>query len=398
MSSQPHFAIVEDTRVNRPRSGLFLMSWAHFLNDGSANYLPGILPAVLVALREPPAMAGVLMAALLIGQALQPFTGLLSDRVGGKAIFIIGLAGSSVGGALLGFSGNFGLLVVFLFVIGLGNALFHPQALAIVRGMVRSKGQGLSMSTFLVGGELGRGVFPVVTSWIVSAFGLVNLWFVAIPAVLTIPLIVRRSPGLPKRQRNHNRILWRKHIRGSAVLISFAALRSLMSYGVVTFLPILWHERGGALVSGASIITTILVVGIAGNLAGGHLADRLGRKVLLLTSSIASAVLLPFLAITTGPWLWGVAGLLGIALFSSAPVTVLLGQDLFPENRSLGSGMALGLSNGVGAVLVFCMGLLVGGFGVEHVLEWIAFAGVIATGLVFFLPREIMLGGGGAHD
>ncbi|MCY0870118.1 MAG: MFS transporter, partial [Firmicutes bacterium] len=134
-----------DTR--EPKSHLGLLTWAHFLNDGSSNYLPGVLPAILIALHEPVAAAGTLMAALLIGQALQPLTGILSDRVGGKSIFIIGLLGSAVGGAMIGFSREVWLLVLFLFMIGIGNSLFHPQALAIVRAAAARKRQGLSLST-----------------------------------------------------------------------------------------------------------------------------------------------------------------------------------------------------------------------------------------------------------
>ena len=35
--------------TGQPEYGkLSVLSWAHFLNDGAANYLPGILPAILM--------------------------------------------------------------------------------------------------------------------------------------------------------------------------------------------------------------------------------------------------------------------------------------------------------------------------------------------------------------
>lgn len=67
-------------------SRLFGLSWLHFLNDGSANYLPGVLPAVLLALHEKTALAGSVMAALLVGQTLQVPSGWWADRVGGRAL------------------------------------------------------------------------------------------------------------------------------------------------------------------------------------------------------------------------------------------------------------------------------------------------------------------------
>ena len=38
------------------------MSWSHFVNDGAANFLPGVLPAILIGLNLPVALAGTLMA------------------------------------------------------------------------------------------------------------------------------------------------------------------------------------------------------------------------------------------------------------------------------------------------------------------------------------------------
>ncbi len=389
MSNAVSTSAPQSIAPTRNSSQLALLSWAHFLNDGSANYLPGILPAILIALHEPVAAAGTLMAALLIGQALQPFTGSLSDRVGGRSVFIIGLAGSSIGGALLGFSHSVWLLVLFLFMIGIGNALFHPQALAIVRSVVKQNQQGLSLSGFLVGGELGRGVFPMLTSWIVVSLGLPYLWLMAIPTIITVPFLFRYSPSLPIRREAAPRIHWRSHMTPMLFLVGFAGLRSLMTYGVVTYMPVLWHESGGTLVTGASIITTVLVVGIIGNLAGGHLADRYGRRPMLVFSSLLSAILLPLMTTTTGPMLWLFAGLLGITLFSSAPVTVLIGQDTFPENRSLGSGIALGLANGIGALLVFASGQLIREVGIDGILWSIALCGGIATLLAVLMPRSM---------
>lgn len=376
---------------------LALLGWSHFLNDGSANYLPGILPAILIALHEPVAAAGSLMAALLIGQALQPLTGVLSDRVGGKAVFIVGLILSSLGGALLGFTHTVWLLVLFLLLIGVGNSLYHPQALAIVRSTVSARKQGIGLSAFLVGGEFGRGVFPVITSWIVVNLGLPWLWLMALPTLITAPFLARFSPSLPVRKDRGPRIDWSAHRKPMSYLIGFSSLRAFMTYGVVTYMPVLWHQAGGTLVAGASIVTTVLVVGIAGNLTGGHLADRYGRRPLLIASSFLSALVLPLLTLTTGPLLWLFAGILGITLFATGPVTVLIGQDIFAENKSLGSGIALGLTNGIGAMLVFASGAFVASIGIVGILWSIAVCGLIATVLALLMPRAMMIGAGGSH-
>ncbi|WP_200174427.1 MFS transporter [Tomitella cavernea] len=374
-----------DGGIDRFRTRLGGLTWAHLLNDGASNYLPGVLPAVLATLDQPAKMAGVLVTALTIGQALQPLTGRLADRIGGRSLIMIGLTASSVGGGLLGVAHSLWSMIALLVLIGVGNAFFHPQALAGIRAMMAGR-QGLVTSAFLVGGELGRGLWPTLASLIVAHLGLGGLWILAVPGLVTVPWIRRWAPSLSARRGHGRAIRWRAHARPLAVLIGYQGIRTVTVFSFVTFLPILWDSRGASLVSGASVITTMTVVGVVGNFAGGHLSDRVGRRPVLVASALGAAVLVAPMAYLDGPWAWIVAGALGIALFMTAPVTVLIGQDIFPENRSMGSGIALGFSNGVGALLVFVIGLGIGDdvAGVFWVLCGLSAVGAVAA--LLFAP------------
>jgi FSR family fosmidomycin resistance protein-like MFS transporter len=376
-----------EARALDPRR-LLGLSWAHLLNDGTANYLPGVLPAVLVSLDEPVRMAGVLIAALTIGQALQPVTGWLSDRLGGRSLAVSGLAISSVGGGLLGVAHSTWLLIVLLLAIGVGNALFHPQALAAVRTLTSGR-HGLITSVFLVGGELGRGIWPTVASLVVAHLGLGYLWLVGLPGLATVPLLARVAPRLPANTRRGERVRWRRHRGPMTVLVTYQSVRSLASYALATFVPILWHVRGGSLVSGATIITVMLVVGVAGNLGGGHLADQFGRLGVLVTASLATAVLIVPMIYLHGVWLWVTAAPLGIALFLTMSPTILIGQDIFPENRSMGSGIALGLANGIGALLVLVIGQTISDTNLAVPLWVIAGLSAATAPLVLALPKHL---------
>ncbi len=378
------------TGLGRPTgTGRLLgLSWAHFLNDGATNYLPGILPAVLVSLHEPIRMAGALMAALAVGQALQPAVGWLADRLGGRSLMVLGLIASSLGGALIGMAPHTWVLIVLLLLTGLGSSLFHPQALAGVRSMVGSR-QGLLTSAFLVGGELGRGAWPTAASLISVHFGLRSLWVVGLPAVVTVPLLLRWAPKLPPRPHG-TPIRWKRHLRPTVLLVSYAGARSLATYGLATFIPVMWHIRGGTLVGGASIITTILLVGVIGNLVGGQVADRLGRRLVLLISAVATAALILPVAYAPGFWIWVAAAVLGIAMFLSGSTTILIGQDIFPENRSMGSGIALGLANGIGALLVLVIGLWVSSTNVTTVFWVLAAAGLLSALAAAAFPKSLM--------
>lgn len=365
------------------------LSWAHLLNDGAGNYLPGVLPAVLVSLHDPVRIAGLLIAALTIGQALQPLIGWLGDRLGGRALVVTGLTMSSLGGGLIGVAHSTWLLVVLLLLVGTGSAFFHPQALAGVRSLVHGR-HGLLTSAFLVGGELGRGLWPTIASLVVAHLGLSYLWLVGLPGLASVPLLARVAPRLPARAGPRQRVRWRRRTRPLAVLVTYQSIRALAIYAASAFIPIVWHLRGGSLVSGASIITVMLVVGVIGNLYGGHLADQLGRLSVLVGSSVATAALIVPIIYLHGVWIWVTAAPLGIALFLAMSSAVLIGQDILPENRSMGSGIALGLANGIGALLVLAIGETVSSRDLTTAL-WVVAALTVATApLAFAFPTHLI--------
>lgn len=370
------------------RKRLLMMSGAHLLNDGSANYLPGVLPVVLLALGASDSQAGILMGVLFIGQGLQPVIGWASDEVGGKAVTLGGLCGSTLAGALLGFAPNYWTMVILLVVLGLANSCFHPQALAGVRRLAAA-GRGLSTSVFLIGGELGRGVWPFLAGLVVAKLGLHYLWLLAVPAVLCLPVLIASFPSLEPKPPGAQPIAWRRHAGPLGRVVIFTALRIMVVFSLVTFLALWWtHERGGGKIGGAALVATLYVVGILGNGAGGHFADRLGFRNIAMAASAATVVLMAAFLLVSGPLVWIVLALLGISLFATFPISIALGQDVLPENPSMGAGIALGLCNAIGAVAVMGLGLLVPRLGITGVLWVAAGISVLAAAAAVFLPMH----------
>lgn len=339
------------------------LTWMHFVNDGLAAFLPGVLPFLATRRGVPLAWAGGLMTALLIGQVLQPLAGAWADRLGGRRLIVWGPMLGAVGTVALAFVPSIPLVAASLFLIGIGSTLFHPQALAAARNL-SGRREGTLMSAFLVGGELGRALGPLAAGLLAVHLGLSRLWLLALPLALTWPWIWRRLPRLPVRRGPVAHIAWRRHGRRMGALVAFGTLRATAMYGITTLVPLFWHARGGSLVTGAALVTTLVGVGIAGNLTGGLVADRWGRWPVLAGSSLLSAALLVLFAHVHGFWMWPTLAATGIALFSTLPVTTLVGQDIFAENPALGSGVALGLANGLGAVLLLPLSLAAAAWGI----------------------------------
>jgi FSR family fosmidomycin resistance protein-like MFS transporter len=340
----------------------------YFVNDGSANFLPGILPAVLVTTGLSPALAGTLMFVLLAGQSLQPLAGMLGRPLGGRRLMWFGVLVTIVGSGLVGFVSHLAGLLAVLASIGVANACFHPQALAAARRFSGSRGH-FGVAVMMLGGEIGRGLWPLVASAVVVWGSLQSLWVPALIALLTVPLAARLLPRAAASSAE-----WRIRLHGrlgaTARLLAYVVLRGVVVMGAVTYLPILWNVRGGGLIGGATLVTLMLIVGLVGTLYGGLLADRIGRRPVLVGAGVLMAACLALIAGGSGPALWLGVALLGIPAFATFPLTTVEGQDIFPENRPFGSGIALGFGNALGAGLVAVLGLTAGVLPVPD-LFWI---------------------------
>lgn len=359
-----------------PLAGL---AWLHFVNDGAANFLPGVLPAVLIAVGKPASLGGTLLFVLLVGQVLQPLTGLLGPRLGGRRLMWVGVAAAAVGAGLVGFVPGFGSLLALLAAIGIANACFHPQALAAARRFAGLRGN-FGMAIMMLGGEIGRGLWPLIASLAVAAGSLGNLWIPAACCLATLP-IVRRFLPAPRVLRPDWRVRLAGRWAASARLLAYMAVRGLVVMTASAYLPILWTARGGDLVAGAALVTLMLLVGLAGALYGGHLADRIGRRPVLAGAGLAMAGALALVAWGATPAIWAGAALLGIPAFATFPITTVAGQDLFPENWAFGSGLALGFGNALGAGLTALAGLSLALVSLAG-LFWILAAAALLTAVL----------------
>src|SRR5439155_19523075 len=128
-------------------------------------------------------------------------------------------------------------------------------------------------------------------------------------------------------QRSEQREAWGPFVRLAGVI----ALRSFVYFGMVTFIPLYYvNVLHASKALGNAALTAMLLGGAAGTLAGGPLADRFGRRTVLVSSMI---VLPPLIGafLLSGPVL-GIlfATLAGAATIATFAVTIVMGQEYLP--------------------------------------------------------------------
>lgn len=278
----------------------------------------GCVASVLRALPPSDAVAGAAFA-FVLGYDLLAFAGQVPcgffiDRLGvrrGAA-----LAGLALTAAALLSGPRLGVVVVAL--AGLGNALFHVGAGAMV--LAGSGGRAAPAGVFVAPGALGLGLglllgrrFVTVPLWpilLAVAVAPLVLWLVskagAAASVVRSPLERRRTVVL---------------VLG---LLAFSvAIRSLVGTVGADGCP-----------RGLALLVALPAVAFAGKLAGGFLADRFGFMDVAMVALLASG---PLLAFAGGdPWL----ALPGLLIFQmTMPVTLVAALRALPAWPGLGFGI-----------------------------------------------------------
>jgi FSR family fosmidomycin resistance protein-like MFS transporter len=176
---------------------------------------------------------------------------------------------------------------------------------------------------------------------------------------------------------------------GLFLLLMIIVLRSLVHIGLTNFIPLYVEEYlHGSKEYGGLLLTVFLLSGALGTIVGGPVADRIGRKKIMVLSFLLVVPLLWMFLFSSGIWTLLFAALSGFVLISTFSVTVVYAQELIPHNVGLASGLTLGFAFGIGAIGGLAFGAAADVWGVPAVLKAICLLPIPAILLAIALPDE----------
>ena len=283
-------------------------------------------------------------------------------------------------------SWRMGLLLVL--VSGLGSAAFHPEGSKFA-GFVSGRKRASGMSWFSIGGNIGYGLGPVVTTAIVVALGLRGGLLLALPSLVVAAAILVGTSYLrsfvPEPIAAHADA-GEDDPRAMKLLLGVIALRSVAWFGLITFVPLWEVALGHSTSHGNHLLALMLFAGGAGTLLLGPLADRVGRRPVLLGSVLATGPLMLVFVVVGGiPGAIALA-LIGACVVGTFGVTMVMGQEYMPRHIGTASGLVIGLSVGVGGVAAVALGRLADATSLRTALYVAAAAPLLAVVLAVQLP------------
>src|SRR5215470_16441877 len=244
---------------------------AHALHDGYTDLIYVMLPVWQREFGLGYAELGLLRG-LFAGTmaSFQIPAGLLAERLGAAAVLALGTALAGLGYCLVGASASFSLLVVALFVSGLGASTQHPLASSLMARAFAGPRTMKALGTYNFAGDIGKMTLPaaaalllVAMSWRPALVLLGGLGLLA--AVAIFVLTPRYGADIPSQAAHRERAAGNeagiRHRFAFPVLLSIGMLDSATRMGFLVFLPFVLTAKGASLPTIGLALTLVFTGG-----------------------------------------------------------------------------------------------------------------------------------------
>ncbi len=373
------------------------ISFSHMLNDTIQSLIPSIYPLVKNSLNLSFAQLGLITLTFqLTSSVLQPFVGYYTDLNPKPNSLAVGMGFTLIGLILLSLSTSYPMILVSVGLVGVGSAIFHPEASRLAY-MASGGKRGFAQSLFQVGGNAGSAIGPLLAASIVVPYGQSKIvWF---SLIALVAIIVLFNLGIWYKNNGLNRI--KKHKKESearslpkwtvifslGVLIMLIFSKYFYMASMSSYFTFYLIHKFHVSVQTAQVYLFIFLVSVAaGTLVGGPVGDRIGRKYVIWISILGVAPFTLLLPYANLEWTAVLISCIGFILSSAFSAILVYAQELVPGKVGMISGLFFGLAFAMGGIGSAILGKLADITGIEYVFHLCSFLPLIGL-ITAFLPN-----------
>ena len=371
---------------------LLTLMLGHLTVDSYVGVIPVLYPLLIGRFHLNLATVGLVSLAYGGMAAIsQPLFGLLADRFGTRFTGLA-LAWTAITFSLVGFISSFPLLVALALASGLGSGAFHPLGALDVRGLLAARRRSLGMSVYVTAGTVGVAIGPIVGIVLFGVFGIRGTGLLVIPGLVTGGYLLWRMRGRASAVAAGARQAAAKSspvpVLALAAVIGVMMSRSWTVNVFQAFTPTWYRQLGYGPEFYGPLATTLVLASAVGTVGCGSLADRYGRRAVILVTLVLTIPAILLYTLYPGPWAFGTAILIGFLAASTAPLLLLMAQQLMASRAGLASGLVMGLGFVTGAIGVPINGAIGDAIGLQKSLMTHVILVIATLGIAWFLPRE----------
>lgn len=374
---------------------LFALSFCHMLNDVMQSLIAAIYPMLKDDYGLSFWQIGLLtMAFQVTASVLQPLVGFYADKRPLPYSLAFGMGSTMLGLLLLGYATHYEMLLAGAALIGIGSAVFHPEASRVAR-MASGGRFGLAQSVFQVGGNAGTAIGPLLAAFIVVPRGQGSVGWFSIMALVGMVVLwqignwyvryQRRNSTRPRPSREL--LLPRKTIAWAlVVLVTLVFTKHIYIAGFTSYYTFFVIERFGVSIQESQLLLFLFLGGAAlGVVIGGPLGDRFGAKAVIWMSILGVLPFALFLPYASLFWTATLSVVIAVLLSSAFPAIIVFAQELIPGRVGMVAGIFFGLAFGLGGIGAVALGVLADARGIDFVYQVCSYLPLLGL-LTVFLP------------
>jgi FSR family fosmidomycin resistance protein-like MFS transporter len=373
---------------------LVTLMLGHFTVDSYVGLLPVLYPLLIGRFHLDLGTVGLVTLAYTgMASISQPVFGLMADRWGTRFTGLA-LIWTAATFAAVGFAPTFGWLLAVAFASGAGSGAFHPLGALTVRGLLPQRGASTAMSIYVTGGTVGLAAGPIIGIVAFGLFGPRGTALMLVPGVAIAILLLVAMRRRPEAARPSSQQLRTKTAVALVPLLATIGVMASRSWTTITlqaFTPTWYHQLGYGPWFYGPLATTLILASALGTVGCGALADRFGRRMVILASLVLSVPAVALFVLFPGPlgFLWAV--LVGGLAASTAPLMLMLAQELMAGRAGLASGLIMGLGFVSGAIGTPITGAVADHLGLQVGMGLQVLVVALTIPIALLLPTESQL-------
>lgn len=368
----------------------------------------GLLSFLLAALKQEWGLSaqqlGWISSINSLGMAIGAFVfGVMADKTGRKSAFIVTLLLFSVGSGLTALVTTLGALLVLRFIIGMGLGGELPVASTLVSESVKSHERGrlvVILESFWAFGWLAA---ALIAYFIIPHYGWrIAMLLSALPAFYAIYLRLH-LPDSPRYtqisdQKKQSSIIknirevWSADYRQATITLWILWFCVVFSYyGMFLWLPNIMMLKGFSLIKSFQYVLIMTLAQLPGYFTAAWLIERYGRKFVLASYLIGTAVSAYFFGAADSVAQLLIFGIL-LSFFNLGAWGAIYAYtpEQYPTAiRATGAGMAASIGRIGGIIGPLMVGYLVAmNASISLIFALFCFSILIAVGAVIWLGKE----------
>lgn len=337
-----------------------------------------------------------------IGMAVGAFIfGIFADRIGRKSVFIWTLVIFSVASGLSAFASSLTIFMVLRFFIGMGLGGELPVASTLVSENVAANERGRVVVLLESFWAVGWLLAALISYFVIPQYGWrVALILTAIPAIYAVYLRLHlpdsqqfTAKKMPSRSIVQNlKDVWSKPYSKPTLMLWVVWFTVVFSYyGMFLWLPSVMVLKGFSLIKSFEYVLVMTLAQLPGYFTAAWLIEKVGRKFVLATYLLGTAISALIFGLTDVTWILIVSGML-LSFFNLGAWGALYAYT--PEQyptviRGTGVGMAASVGRIGGILGPLLVGTLVAnGISIGWIFSIFCASIIIGILAILLLGRE----------